>query len=449
MENAKKKGRLSPSRIIITSFIGLILTGTFLLMLPIRSVDPGGASFFDCLFTATSASCVTGLIVQDTATYWTPFGQFVIIMLIQIGGMGVVTVAMLIAKISGRRIGLARRSTMREAISRPQVGGIVRMTNFIVTGTLLIEGAGAVAFMPKFCTEFGLLKGVWYSIFHSVSAFCNAGFDLMGVKSKFSSLTSYTGDWLVNTVVILLIVVGGIGFSTWYDFKQYKFNFKKYRLQAKIALSATAILLLGGFLYFWIFEYSQPAWAHLSTSEKLWATAFQAVTPRTAGFNTTDLTALSDSGIMVTIFLMLIGGCPGSTAGGMKTATLAVLAVASLATFRRQNSTAVFGRRIDDETVRKAATLLMMYLFLFLFGAMFISIAEGLPILTCMFEAASAIGTVGLTLGITPALSLPSRLVLVALMYMGRVGGLTIIFATVKNANVMSKYPVEKITVGQ
>lgn len=445
--NIKHK-HLSPAQIIIFGFGGLILTGTLLLMLPFASVAPGSADFFDCLFTATSASCVTGLIVRDTATSWTLFGKIVIITLIQIGGMGVVTMAVALTVASGRKIGLAARSTMQESISAHTVGGIVKLTGFILKTSLCIELLGAAMLAPAFIKEFGVLKGIGYALFHSVSAFCNAGFDLMGVKEKFSSMTYFVGNGGVNFALCFLITAGGIGFLTWDDIKNNKFNFKKYRLQSQIAVVSSLALVVISILYFGIFEYSRPEWAYMTTGEKVWATIFTAITPRTAGFNTTDFNLLSESGKMFMIVLMLIGGCPGSTAGGLKTATVAVLFINAFSTFKRSDSVTAFGRRISDETVKTAATLLTMYITLFLAGSLIISGLEGLPLLTCMFETASAVGTVGLTLGVTPGLCLASKLILTALMYLGRVGGLTIIYATVKNTNNYAKLPLEKLTVG-
>ena len=445
----KNKKHWSSAQVILLGFGVLILAGTLLLMLPVSSRSGQWTSFTDALFTATSASCVTGLIVQDTATYWSLFGQFVIITLIQIGGLGVVTMAIAIAMVSGSKISLSRRQTMQDAISATQVGGIVRMTGFILKSCLIIELAGALAYSFVFIPEFGFIKGLWYSLFHSVSAFCNAGFDLMGIKTQFSSLTDYTGNGIVTLTTVMLILTGGLGFATWADFSNHKLKFSAYRLQSKIALAGTVILVAIPFVYFWFLEFSMPQWAGMSVTDKFWASVFRAVTPRTAGFNTVDMTLFSEATVMVTILLMLIGGNSGSTAGGMKVSTISVLFTTAMSVFHRQQNPSVFGRRIEDSVIKNAATILMMYITLFMGGALFISIVEGLPLLTCMFETASAVATVGLTMGITPQLSTVSHFILIALMYLGRVGGLTIIFATVKGVNNgNAKYPVEKITVG-
>lgn len=427
----------------------MIFSGTFLLMLPFATKDGSGASFLDALFTATSATCVTGLVVQDTATYWSAFGQLIVILLIQIGGMGVVTVTLAVTMISGRKIGLMQRSTMQEAIAAPTMGGIVRMTGFILKTTVIVELLGAVIMMPVFVEEFGMKRGIWYSLFHSISAFCNAGFDLMGIKQKFSSMTDYAGNPVINLTLICLIVIGGIGFTTWNDIKTHKLHFKKYRMQSKVILTVTTILIIVPAVYFYFYEFSMAAWNGIPAGEKILSALFMSVTPRTAGFNTIDLTALSEPGQAVIILLMLIGGSPGSTAGGLKTTTIAVIIITAISVFRRKEAANCYGRRIAEDTVKYASTILFMYLVLAVFGGIAISCIEKLPMLTCVFEAASAIGTAGLTLGITPGLSVVSRIILIVWMYLGRVGGLTLVFAAVSgiHANV-SKLPQEKITVG-
>ena len=436
--------RFSSSQIILFGFAGVILVGTLLLMLPFASASGRSAPFTDSLFTATSAVCVTGLVVHDTATYWSGFGQGVILVLIQIGGMGVVTVASAIVMASGKKISLMQRATMQDAISAPQIGGIVRFTGFILKGILLFELLGAVLMAPVFIRDFGPGKGIWMAIFHSISAFCNAGFDLMGSTGLYSSLTYYAFDPLINIVIMLLIVIGGIGFLTWQDIYSNRHHFSRYRMQTKVILSVTGVLVLLPALYFFFGEFSG-----LPLGQRVLASAFQAITPRTAGFNTMDLTQLSESGQFLTCILMLIGGSPGSTAGGMKTTTIAVLVACAVAVFRRREHGSFFGRRIADETVKNAVTVFTMYLTLFMLGAMVISRIEGLPILTSMFETASAIGTVGLTLGVTPTLHLASRLILIALMFLGRVGGLTLVYAALTaSKNTLSRLPLEKIIVG-
>lgn len=442
----KLRKRLSSARLITIGFAAVILAGALLLMLPIATRGPGHASFADTLFTSTSAVCVTGLVVQDTGTYWTAFGQAVIIALIQIGGLGVVTMAMSIFIVSGRRIGLMQRSFMQDSISAPQVGGIIRLTGFIIKGTVLIEGIGAAVMAPTFIREFGVGKGIWYAVFHSISAFCNAGFDLMGVHQKYSSITEFVSNPAISITIALLIIVGGIGFIVWNDVVKHKWHFKRYRLQSKVALTTTAFLIVIPTLYFFFFQ----AQALPKTEGAKWMAAFfQAVTPRTAGFNSVDLTRFNDTGVSVLTILQLIGGSPGSTAGGMKTTTFAVMIAEALSVFAQSGNIHFFGRNIPEDTVRRAGAILMMYIILFLIGGFIISSVENIPITTCLFEAASAIGTVGLTLGITPHLSLISRTVLVLLMYFGRVGGLTIFFALSSGPKIYhSRLPKEDLTVG-
>ena len=323
------------------------------------------------------------------------------------------------------------------------------MTGFILKATILIELSGALLMMPVFWKDFRFLKGTWYALFHSISAFCNAGFDLMGSREEFSSLTAYSGNGLINAVVIGLIIIGGIGFLTWDDIRWNGIHLKRYRMQSKVILLTTVILIVLPFLFFFFGEFGKNTWDGMTVGERVWAALFQAVTPRTAGFNTVDLSLFSESGQVIIMILMLIGGSPGSTAGGMKTTTIAVLFITLVSVFRRKEDSECFGRRIAEETIKSAAVILLMYLSLFLFGGIAISCIEQLPILTCLFETASAIGTVGLTLGITSELGTASRLILISLMFLGRVGGLTLVFAAFSDkARYLSKLPKEKITVG-
>ena len=439
-----KQRHLTSFQIIILGFAGVILFGAFLLMLPISSESGVVTPFNEALFTSTSAVCVTGLIVQDTGTYWSAFGQAVIIILIQIGGLGVVMAAAAFALLSGKKISLMQRSTMQEAIAAPKVGGIVRLTGFILKVTFLIELIGALAMMPIFCKDFGV-KGIWMAVFHSISAFCNAGFDIMGTPdSLYPSLTSYAGNPVINITIMLLIIVGGIGFLTWEDICTNKYHLKRYRMQSKVILVTTLLLIIIPALFFFR-EFSD-----LPMEERILSSFFQSVTPRTAGFNTVNLAAITGTGQAIMIVLMLIGGSPGSTAGGMKTTTFAVLIANAFAIFRREKDAQLFGRRIDGGVIKNAATVLIMYIMLFFSGGLIISVVEGLPIGTCLYETASAVGTVGLTLGITPELGIISQCILIILMFLGRVGSLTLIYAVLsgtKNTN-LSKLPQERITVG-
>ena len=443
-EIIRRKRRLSSFQIITLGFAGVILLGALLLMLPISTTGENITPFNETLFTATSAVCVTGLVVQDTGSYWSTFGQVVILALIQIGGLGVVTVAASFALLSGRKISLMQRSTMQDAISAPKVGGIVRLTRFILRGTFLIELLGALAVLPVFCRDYGW-RGIWMAVFHSISAFCNAGFDILGTESNhYPSLTGYADSPVINITIMLLIVIGGIGFLTWDDIFENKWRFHRYRMQSKVILVTTGFLIFLPAMFFFFSDFST-----LPAGNRLLASFFQSVTPRTAGFNTVNLSTMSGASQGVIILLMLIGGSPGSTAGGMKTTTLAVLLANAVATFRQRDSAQFFGRRVDCSAVKTAATILMMYLVLFFGGAVFISVYEDLTLSACLYETASAVGTVGLTLGITPQLHLPSQIVLIVLMYLGRVGGLTLIYAAFSGKKINgAKLPQEKIMIG-
>lgn len=444
MRRFVKNRTTSSFQVILLGFLGLILLGALILMLPICSRERIWTPFSDTLFTAVSASCVTGLVVRDTATHWSLLGQIVILTLIQIGGLGVITVALTFFRLSGRRISLAQRNMMQQSISAPQVGGIVRLTGFILRGSLCIELGGALLLSPVFIRDFGFWKGLWYSLFHSVSAFCNAGFDLMGVREPFSSLTGYGTNLWVNLVIMLLIVVGGIGFLVWEDLRTNGLRFRRCRLQTKLVLVSSGVLILVPAVFNYCFEY-----AALPFGDRVLASLFQSVTTRTAGFNTTDLTQLSESGLLQMVFLMLVGGSPGSTAGGMKTTTVTVLFLAGLTVFRRRDDVECFRRRIGQDVIRNAGTILFLYLALFSAGAAVLARVEGLPLLTCMFETGSAVGTVGLTLGITPTLHLSSRIVLMLLMYLGRVGALTLVYALLPGGkNPPGRKPLETVTVG-
>lgn len=443
-EKSYKKKHMTSFQLIIMGFAGVILLGTVLLMLPFSSAEKVITPFHEALFTATSAVCVTGLVVKDTGSYWSLAGQTIILALIQIGGLGVVTVAASVSLLSGKKISLMQRSTMQNAISAPKVGGIVRLTRFILRGTFLIEAAGTVLLLPVFMGDYGK-KGIWMSVFHSISAFCNAGFDILGTDSSmFPSLTRYSGNILINLVIMLLIITGGIGFLTWDDIYTNKLNFKRYRMQSKIILMTTACLILFPTVFFYICDLTK-----LPMEKRLLAAAFQSVTTRTAGFNTINISEMSEASKAVMILLMLIGGSPGSTAGGMKTTTFTVLILNAIATFRSQENAGAFGRRLEYHVIKNAATIAMLYFTLFFCGGVAISVYEGLPLLDCLYEAASAVGTVGLTLGVTPGLHVFSQVVLIILMYLGRVGGLTLIYAVFSGRNKgNAKLPLEKITVG-
>ncbi len=435
---------LNPFQVIILGFLTLIVLGALLLLLPISARTRTVTPFDECLFTSVSAVCVTGLVVVDTAAHWSGFGQAVILILIQIGGLGVITAIAAITLLFGGKISLFQKTTMQEATSSQKMGGIVRFTVFILIATLSAEAVGACALMGVFVPAYGG-RGVWMAVFHSVSAFCNAGFDIMGSEeARFASMTGYTGNILLNLTLMTLIFVGGIGFFTIFDIGKHKFRFGAYSLQTKTVLITSAVLTLVPAVYFFLAEFGgRPV------GERILASLFMAVTPRTAGFNTVDLNELSGVGKTLTTVLMLIGGSPGSTAGGMKTTTFALLFAAALSVFRKKKDTHLLRRRVDDGTVRTAGALLLIYVTLFLTGGMAISLIDGVSVGSSLFESASAIGTVGLTLGITPELSIYSHVILMLLMFIGRVGGLTLLYSVLSDGSRnLSKLPQEKIAVG-
>ena len=446
MREIKRKvlKQFSSARIILFGFIIMIFVGASILSLPISSRSGEFTPFIDALFTATSASCVTGLIVYDTATHWSLFGKIIIIAMIQCGGLGVVTMIAVFTQVAGKKIGLRDRATLQNALSAPQIGGIVKLTSFIFKGTVIIEMIGALLMFPSFMKDFGVTKGIYYSIFHSISAFCNAGFDLMGDVSKFSSLTKYQSDIMINITIMLLILIGGLGFLIWRDVVNYKFDFKRYSTQTKIVFLMSTVLVVFPSVLFFFTEFST-----LNIKTRVLSSVFQAVTPRTAGFNTIDYTKFSDNGIAMTIILMLIGGGSGSTAGGIKMTTIFILIATMCSVLKQDKEVAVFKKRIEPDIIKNAVAVFALDIFLFIVGSMIISGIEGFSLKETMFECASAVATVGLTLGITPHLGIISKILLICMMYIGRVGGITLIFAAVnpKN-NGNARYPKEQVAVG-
>ena len=446
MKEIKKKvlNQFSSARIILFGFIIMIFLGASILSLPVSSRSGDFTPFIDALFTATSASCVTGLIVYDTATHWSLFGKIIIIAMIQCGGLGVVTMITVFTQVAGKKIGLRDRATLQSALSAPQIGGIVKLTSFIFKGTVIIEMIGAILMFPSFMKDFGVTKGIYYSIFHSISAFCNAGFDLMGDVSKFSSLTKYQSDIMINISIMLLILIGGLGFLIWKDILNYKFGIKRYSTQTKIILAMSVVLVIFPSVLFFFTEFSG-----LDIKTRILSSLFQAVTPRTAGFNTTDYTKFSDNGIAITIILMLIGGGSGSTAGGIKMSTIFILVATMCSVLKQDKEVAVFKKRIEPDIIKNAVAVFVMDVVLFVAGSMIISGIEGFSLKETMFECASAVATVGLTMGITPHLGIISKVLLICMMYIGRVGGITLIFAAVtpKN-NGNARYPKDQVAVG-
>ena len=436
-------------KIILLGYCLIICLGTVLLRLPISVRNGSEHSFLTSFFTATSATCVTGLVRADTYTNWSVFGQAVILTLIQIGGIGFMTICISAISLTKRNIGLTSRSLMQNSISAPQLGGIVRMTKFVSLGTLIIEATGAMLLAFYFCPMLGFGKGIWYSIFHSSSAFCNAGFDLMGIKGEYSSLTSAAGNWYVNLIIMSLIILGGLGFFVWRNILDTKFRYKKMSLHTKIVLFVSGILILGGALLLFILEHGGAAYQDKSISEQIAASFFQSVSARTAGFNTIELSKMTEAGRFLIICLMLIGGSAGSTAGGIKTTTFAVLMLSIITTFRHRKSTEAFGRRMEEGITRTASCVVMLYLLLSCIAAMIISRIERIAFIDAFFETVSAIATVGLTVGITTQLGTLSCLLLCFLMIFGRVGSITMLLAFSSSKNIkISSLPLEKIQIG-
>ena len=439
---------VSQTQFIAYGFFCVIITGTLLLMLPFASRDGQSEPFLNCLFTATSASCVTGLVVADTWSQWSLFGQLVILTMIQIGGLGFITVGVFISIVLRRKIGLKERGLMMESVNTLQIGGVVRLAKKIIIGTCIFEGTGAVLLAIRFIPQFGFFRGLFYGIFHSISAFCNAGFDLMGGQTPYSSFVAYYDDWLVNLVIMSLIIIGGIGFIVWDDLSRNKLHFRKYMLQTKIVLVTTAILVFGGGLLFYLLERNHLL-VGMNTSGKILTSLFSSVTARTAGFNTTDTAALTDGSKLLTIILMFIGGSPGSTAGGIKTTTLVVLLLCVHSNIKQTYGINIFGRRLENDAVKRAGTILTINLLLAVTASLAIMAIQPLGFSDILFETFSAIGTVGMTTGITRALHPVSRCIIILLMYCGRIGSLSFALAFVQSKRKPHvQQPAEAINIG-
>ena len=441
---------INPTRIVAGSFAVIILIGTLLLMLPVSSRSGESVGFVTALFTATSSTCVTGLILADTWLTWSLFGQIVLLLLIQLGGLGFMTLVTLVSLALRRRIGLSERLLMVSTLNLNDMDGVVRVVRHALTGTFLLEGMGAAVLSLCFIPRFGLGRGIWYGVFHAVSAFCNAGFDLMGEDGPFSSLVFYDGHPLVLLIVMTLIVIGGLGFFVWEDIWRQR-RWKSLSLYTRIVLVMTGFLIVTGAVFFFFAEYGNQATLGAMPGWKKGLNAlFQSVTLRTAGFNTIDQAGLKDSSQVMSILFMLIGGSSGSTAGGLKTATVAVLLLALRAGLRGSEEVTLRGRSISHRQVMNCFTLVLTAVVLFLAASMLVSLVEARPFLHCAFEVASAMGTVGITVGITPSLSVFSRLLIIALMYMGRVGLLSFSIAFLVRGKKKGKlkYPSFDIMIG-
>ena len=438
----KKKQKWSTTKIIAVGYVLVITIGTILLMLPVSGRNHEPVPFMDAWFTATSATCVTGLVTHDTYTYWSSFGQAVLLVLIQIGGMGFMTIAISAMTLTRKKIGLSKRLLMQESVGAPQVAGVVRMSRLILGGTVFFEGLGALLLSFYYIPRLGFGKGLYFSVFHSISAFCNAGIDLMGYYQPSSSLITAADSYLVGITIAGLILVGGIGFLVWEDALRWKWHISRYRLHSKVVLA-------GGTLFMFLFEYGKPSMEGKNLGEQILCSFFQAVTPRTAGFNTMDLNQLSPSSQMLMVCLMFIGGAPGSTAGGIKTTTMTILLLTIWTEFKKRKDVELFKRRVEGEVIRHAACILMFYGSLAFVSSMIICAVEGIGAKEVIFEVVSALCTVGLSLGITAEVGVLSHVILILLMFIGRVGGITILIAfSSRLSAIPSKLPAEKIAVG-
>ena len=456
-----RKIRLTPVRLLVLGYLAVILIGTLLLIIPPASKISGSASFMDALFTTVSASCVTGLIVQDTFTHWSLFGQIVILCLIQIGGIGFMTIVYLLLRLGGRKIGLKERTFMQEAVSAPVLSGMGKLTTTILVGTLLFEGLGAIVLCFRFVPDLGWGQGIWTAVFTAVSAFCNAGFDLLGGEyGEFSSMTHYAGDPIVCLTIPLLILIGGLGFFVWLDIKRNKLHFRKYELHTKLVLIMTAILVVVPTLVIWLGEDWAALGGHDAWYEKLLSSFFTAVTPRTAGFNVLPLggaVSVRSVTLLLTIVLMFIGGASGSTAGGVKTNTVAVLFLSVFSLARGKRSVECFGRRLDDNNVKNAAQFFTIFITLIVVGSALLCLfeannpafgGEGVTVTEAVFEVVSAIATVGLTMGITPKLTIGSQIGLCVLMFLGRAGCMTVMLSWKAPSAPAAEKPLEKVRIG-
>ena len=445
--NFKKNVKLKGVQILALGFILVILTGALLLTLPISTTSGESTNFLDALFTSTSAVCVTGLIVVDTGTYWNAFGQTVIMILIEIGGLGFMSFTTLIAIILGKKITLRERLILQDAMNTFNIQGLVKMVRYVLVFTVSVQFFGALLFSTQFVPEYGVGKGIFYSIFHSISAFCNAGFDIFG---NFSSLTSYNSNVVVIMVASALIIIGGLGFTVWSELYSSK-SLKKVSLHSKMVILMTTVLVLGGTVLMFLFENNNVnTIANMSFMDKVMNSFFASVTPRTAGFNSISTDGMTTAGQFLTIILMFIGGSPGSTAGGIKTTTIGILIVTIVCVIRGREDAEVFKKRFSKDLVYKAFTLIFIGVSLVIVVTMLLSYTEkGASFIALFYETVSAFGTAGLTLGLTSELSNIGKLLIIFMMYLGRVGPLTVVLSiTRKKINSGIKYPEGKILIG-
>jgi trk system potassium uptake protein TrkH len=455
----RKKLNLSPTRTVVGSFALMILIGTILLSLPFSTRTGESAGFVNALFTATSSVCVTGLVVVDTGSFWSPAGQAIIMILIQIGGLGIMTFSTLLALLVGRRITLKERMLLQESFNQFELEGMVRLTKRIIIATFVFEFLGAIFYATVFIPQFGWIKGAFMGVFHSIASFCNAGFDIMGqYTGPFSSFTSYVNNPIININTMLLIVTGGLGFSVWIDIYEAirKRSFSALSLHSKLVLTMTGGLILFGAVFIFFMEINNPATIKdLPLHGKILASFYHSVTPRTAGSNTLDMMSLTMPASFLTIILMFIGGSSGSTAGGIKTGTLGILIFTILSIIKGREDTEIYKKRIPKYLVYRALAVALISFTIVVAATMVLSIAEApynqTNFQTLLFEATSAFGTVGLTMNYTPHLTLAGRMIIILCMFAGRVGPLSLILALSRNANRNKspiKYPEDRIIVG-
>ncbi|NTW72034.1 MAG: Trk family potassium uptake protein [Eubacteriaceae bacterium] len=435
-----KRDRIKPPQILVIGFGITIFVGALLLTLPIAAKSGESTNFLTALFTATSAVCVTGLVVVDTGTYWTPFGQTVIILLIQIGGLGFMTMTTLMFLIAGKKITIKERIIIADSLSASNLEGVIKFVRYVLLYTFVVEGIGAVLLSIRFIPDYGLVKGILFGIFHAISSFCNAGFDLIG---GYRSHMPYVNDFIVNFAVCSLIVLGGIGFAVTNDVLKNK-SWRRFNLHTKMVVSITSVLILGGALLFYIMEYNNPGtMADLPWYGKIFASFYQSITPRTAGSNTIDQLSMTNGSIFLTMIFMFIGGSPGSTAGGVKTTTFGVIFMTVVSVLRGRTETEAFGRTIVFDIVKRAMSLVLIGMIILVVDILILSATEQHATLTQVaFEAFSGFGTVGLSMSLTPTLTPIGRVMIILTMFAGRVGPLTIAFAIseIQSAHESGKY---------
>ena len=450
----KKKFTLSTTQIILLSFLAAVLLGSLLLSLPISSADGKAVSYIDALFTATTATCVTGLVTLPTATTWSVFGQVVILALIQIGGLGVITVMSGFMLMIHRKMGIGDRLLVQDAFNLNTLSGLAKFIKSVLIGTFIIEGAGALLYMTVFVPEFGI-KGVWISVFTSVSAFCNAGIDIIGENS----LCNYATNPMINITTSLLVILGGIGYIVWWDVLRVikrraarkKRLFKHLTLHSKIAIVSTLCLLIGGAMLILACEYNNPQTiGEMSLFNKIQVSLFQSVTTRTAGFASIPQENLTGAGSIVSLILMVIGGSPVGTAGGIKTVTVVMLIFSAISTIRNKEQISLFNRTVSGESIRKALAVVVTFFAVMLASVVLLSMCTEAPVIDVIYESVSATATVGLSRNLTSSLNTAGKLIIIATMYFGRIGPISLAVALggkSKNQNIISE-PVEEISIG-